>query len=77
MTPEMLLGPLAALALSLLFNGLFYAGRILSRNTVPREDYDKVLEINASYAKGYASMTESMNGIIKTVDRIAPPASGK
>lgn len=62
---EDLLGPLAALALALVVLGLFYTGRILSRSTVPREDYDKVMEINASYAKVIPDLTAAVN---KAVD---------
>lgn len=62
-----LLGPVAALALALLFLGLFYTGRILSRNSVPREDYKQLQDVNASYAEGLKVLTKAMDELIITV----------
>ena len=64
---EQLLGPLAALALALVVLGLFQAGKILPRNTVPREDYNKQVEINASLVEGLKTITSSLNDLVAVV----------
>jgi hypothetical protein len=66
MTDE-LLGPLAALALALIVLGLFQAGKILPRNTVPRESFDKQVEINASLVEGLKAVTTALNDLITVV----------
>lgn len=63
MTPETLLGPLAALALALLFLGLFYTGRILPRNTVPREDYEALQAVHASYVEKWGQSVEAIRDL--------------
>lgn len=63
-----LLGPVAALALCLLFLGLFYTGKILSRNSVPREDYKQLQDVNASYAEGLRVLTKAVDELV-TVTR--------
>jgi hypothetical protein len=62
-----LLGPLAALALALLMLGLFYKGAILPRNTVRREDFEALQEVNKSYAEGLKILTKSIDDLISTV----------
>lgn len=64
---EQLLGPLAALALALVLLGAFYTGRVLSRNAVPREDYDKIVDINATQAEGLKVVTASLNELVVVV----------
>lgn len=65
--PPDLLGPAAALALALLFLGLFYTGKILPRNAVPREDYDRLLDINASYAEALKTVTKATDELVTTI----------
>jgi hypothetical protein len=67
-SPELLLGPYAALALALLVLTLFYAGRILSRSTVPREDYDRVLAINATYAEKFSEQTDAVQRLAAALE---------
>lgn len=43
---------------------LFQTGRILPSNTVRREDYDKAMEINASYAEALPLLTKAVNDAI-------------
>lgn len=62
-----LLGPLAALALTLLFLSLFYTGKILPRNAVPREDYEKLMGVNASYAEALKTLTRSTDELVTAV----------
>lgn len=64
---EDLLGPVAALALALLFLTLFYTGKILSRNSVPREDYKQLQDVNASYAEGLRVLTKAVDELVTTV----------
>jgi len=64
---DALLGPAAALALSLLFNGLFYAGKILPRNTVPREDYEALKSVNASISDALAGLTATTAELVVVV----------
>jgi hypothetical protein len=63
MTPETLLGPLAALGLALVMLGLFYTGRILPRNTVPREDFEALQAIHASYVENFRLGTEAVKDL--------------
>lgn len=72
--PSALLGPLAALALALVMLALFYTGKVLPRNTVPREDYENLRAVNATYAAGFAQLTEAMKSLTTTVDRTADQA---
>jgi hypothetical protein len=64
---EELLGPVAALALSLLVNTLLYTGKVLPRNAVPREDYKQLQDVNASQAEGLRVLTQAVNELITTV----------
>lgn len=64
---EELLGPLAALALALMGLGLFLAGKILPRNTVPREDYEKLMEVNETQAEGLKTITTALNELVTIV----------
>jgi hypothetical protein len=64
---EVLLGPLAALGLALVFLTLFYTGKILSRSTVPREDYKALQDVNASYAEGLQTLTKAVDDLITIV----------
>jgi hypothetical protein len=66
MNPD-LLGPGAALALALLFLGLFYKGLILPRNAVPREDFKQLQDVNASQAEGLRTLTQAVNELITAV----------
>jgi hypothetical protein len=65
--PDTLLGPLAALSLSLLILGLFYTGKILPRNTVPREDFKQLQDVNATQAEGLRTVTQALNELITIV----------
>ena len=65
-----MLGPLAALGLCLLFIGLFYTGKILSRTVVPREDYEAQKEVIASQAKGLEHVTAALNDLVVAVRTI-------
>lgn len=64
---DQLLGPLAALALALVVLGLFQAGKILPRSTVPREDYEKLVEINATQAEATRILTTAVNDLVAVV----------
>lgn len=64
---EVLVGPVAALGLALLVLGLFYTGKILSRSTVPREDFEALKEINASYAAALPVLTAAVNNLVVVV----------
>lgn len=70
MTVADLLGPGAALALALVMLGLFYTGRILPRNVVPREDYDELIQINASYIEKFGILIDAVKALSASVDRI-------
>ena len=63
-----LLGPLAGLALAIVFLGLFYTGKILPRNAVPREDYEKVMEINHDYSLAIKDLSNSVDRLILVVE---------
>jgi hypothetical protein len=67
MTTEVLLGPLAGLAICLLILVLFYTGKILPRNTVPREDYEEQKAIIASYSEAVKLQTQSLNELVTVV----------
>ena len=71
MIPPELLGPLGALGLAFLMLGLFYTGRILPRNTVPREDLVALLAINASYADKFGQQTEAILVLGAAVAKLA------
>lgn len=64
---EVLVGPVAALALALVVLGLFYTGKIMPRNTVPREDYKALQDVNASYAAGIELQTRALNELVTVV----------
>lgn len=58
---------------------MFMTGAIHPRSTVPREDFDALVAINASYAVGMAArteavkgMAEAMKGMATTIERIVP-----
>jgi hypothetical protein len=71
-----LLGPGAAFVLSLIMLALFYTGKILPRNTVPREDYDELVGINASYIEKFGLLIDAVKALSASVDRIARNGSG-
>lgn len=58
--PAEALGPAGALVLALAVLALFYTGRILPRNVVPREDYDKIVEIHANYVAMFGTSVEAI-----------------
>lgn len=64
---DQLLGPLGMAALALIIIGLFLRGTILSRNTVPREDYEAQVEINRANAEGTKTMTAAFNDLVAAV----------
>lgn len=64
---EVLLGPLGALGFVLVVCGLLYTGKIHPRNMVPREDLDKVLEINGAYAGALKDLTKSVDALVLIV----------
>lgn len=68
-TPD-LIGPVAALVLSLGILFLFYTGRILPRNTVPREDYEALRVIHAAYAERFGQTTDAVKVLSAAVDRL-------
>lgn len=70
---EELLGPLAALALALLILSLFYTGRILPRSTVPREDYEALRDVNASYAQKFGEAIEAIKLLGRSIDKLRKP----
>lgn len=70
-----LIGPAAALVLALGVLYLFYTGRILPRNTVPREDYEALRAINAEYAAAVGQLVKAVKALSTSVNRIA--ANGK
>ena len=70
MTLADLVGPAAALVLALAMLSLFYTGRILPRNTVPREDYEALRAINATYATRFGEQTDALKVLSATVDRL-------
>jgi hypothetical protein len=65
-----LIGPAAALVLALAMLSLFYTGRILPRNAVPREDYEALRAINASYAERFGQQTDAVKTLSAAVDRL-------
>lgn len=67
---EALLGPAAGLAIALLMLGLFYTGRILSRSTVPREDFKQLQDVNATQAEGLKAVTVAMNELVTVIRNI-------
>lgn len=71
MTIADLLGPGAALVLSLLMLSMFYTGRILPRNTVPREDYEALRQINATYAERFAQQTDAVRLLSAAITKLA------
>ena len=71
MTLADLVGPAAALVLALAMLSLFYTGRILPRNTVPREDYEALRAINATYATRFGEQTDVVKALGATVERLA------
>lgn len=64
---DAVLGPLGAVAVLLILFGLFYTGRILSNKTVPRADYDRVMEINKTLTEGLGAMTTALNELVSAV----------
>lgn len=70
MTIADLLGPAAALVLALAMLSLFYTGKILPRNTVPREDYEALRAINATYAERFGQTTDAVKVLSAAVDRL-------
>lgn len=65
--PAEVLGPLGALALALLFLVLFYTGKILPRNAVPREDFKQLQDVNATQADGLRTVTTALNELVTIV----------
>lgn len=63
-----LLGPLSGLAILLVVCGLFYTGKILPRNAVPREDCERLLQINADYANAVKDLNTAMDRLILVVE---------
>lgn len=70
MDPALVLGPVGALALALIMLALFYTGRILPRNTVPREELDAVRALNAAYAEKFSQLTEAVKDLGEVLDRM-------
>jgi hypothetical protein len=46
---------------------LFLNGTLLSRTTVPREDYDKQVSIVSSYADRFGEQTDAVRSLTQTV----------
>ena len=55
-----LIGPAGALVLALGILALFYTGRILPRNVVPREDYDAIVQIHAAYVEMFGKSVDAI-----------------
>jgi hypothetical protein len=66
----------AMLALLALILRLFVTGALHPRETVPREDYERVITINEGYAAKFGEQTESIRTLAgtveKLVDRVGP-----
>lgn len=65
-----LIGAIGALGgLLLLVVRFFLNGTVLSRTTVPREDYAAQVAIAASYAQSFGEQTKAVQSLISAVDR--------
>lgn len=68
--PLAIVGAIGAMGtLLLVIFRAFATGAIMPRSVVPREDYEALLALNASYASGFATLTEAVKGL---TDRIPP-----
>lgn len=52
----------------------FAKGDLLSRNVVPREDYDRIVSINESYAAKFGEQTTAITTLAAALDGFAPKA---
>ena len=70
--PAVLIAAIAALA-GLLIGvfRLFLTGAFMSRSVVPREDYEALRQINASYAERFGQVIDAVKGLSAVVDRLA------
>jgi hypothetical protein len=67
--PAVVIGAIAAMGgLLLLVIRQFMSGTILSRTVVPREDYEAVLAINASYAEKFGEQTAAVGALTIVVN---------
>ena len=60
----------AVLALLGLILRLFISGQLMSRNVVPREDFERVLAINEGYAAKFGEQTATVAGFGKTMEKL-------
>lgn len=72
--PAVLIAAIAALA-GLLIGvfRLFLTGALMSRTVVPREDYEKVLTINAGYADQFGQQSDAVKVLSAIVDKKLVP----
>ena len=70
--PAVLIAAIAALA-GLLIGvfRLFLTGALMSRSVVPREDYEALRQINASYAERFGQVIDAVKGLSAVVARLA------
>ena len=68
--PLAVVGAIAAMGTLLLFIvRAFLTGAIMPRSVVPREDYEALQAVNASYAAGFATLTEAVNRLADRIPR--------
>lgn len=73
--PAEALGPAGALVLALAVLALFYTGRILPRNAVPREDYDAIVKIHAAYVEQFAKSVKAIRELTTDLRRAKKESS--
>lgn len=66
----LLLGPVGLLVGSLLLNYLQMRGIVLSRRVVAKEEYERVLALNGTYADIVDEQTKAIAGLTRAVDRL-------
>lgn len=73
--PAVLIAAIAALG-GLLIGvfRLFLTGALMPRSVVPREDYEALRQINASYAERFGQVIDAVKGLSAAVDRVAKQA---
>lgn len=77
MIDGILVGPVAGLALAIVMLGLFYTGKIMPRNTVPREDFKAQQDIIATYASALTTLTTSVDALVTTVKLLQRQNGGR
>ena len=68
--PAVLIGFIGAiLALLGLVFRMFVNGDLLSKNSVPRADYERVIAINEGYAAKFGEQTTAIGGLASTIEK--------